>query len=70
MSKLGIVKSKSVKVTGLLNVEDKVIEVEGENLPLEELLKDFDGYNIEIKISNEITNEYPTKEDLEGLGKF
>lgn len=71
MGKIGIVKKKSLEVNGILNVEENGIEVNGETLPLEELLKDFDGYDIKIVIGSEDFNENPTTEDIgDGLGKF
>ena len=71
MGKIGIVKKKSLEVNGILNVEENGIEVNGETLPLEELLKDFDGYDIKIVIGSEDFNENPTAEDVgDGLGKF
>ena len=71
MGKIGIVKKKSLEVNGILNVEENGIEVNGETLPLEELLKDFDGYDIKIVIGSEDFNENPTTEDIgDGLSKF
>lgn len=71
MSKVGIIKKKSLEINGILDVENKGIEVNGETLPLEKLLKDFDGYDIKIVLGSENYNENPTAEDVgEELGKF
>ena len=71
MSKVGIIKKKSLEINGILDVENKGIEVNGETLPLEELLKDFDGYDIKIVLGSEDYNENPVAENIgDGLGKF
>ena len=71
MSKIGIIKKKSLEINGILDMENKGVEVNGETLPLEELLKDFDGYDIKIVLGSEDYNENPTNEDIgNGLGEF
>lgn len=71
MSKVGITKKKSLEINGILDVENKGVEINGETLPLEKLLKDFDGYDIKIVLGSENYNESPTTEDVsEELGKF
>lgn len=65
MAKIGISKKKSIEINGILNAEEKGIEINGETLSLEGLIKDFDGYDIKIVLSNESFNENPTSEDVE-----
>ena len=71
MPKIGIIKKKSFEVNGIIDIENLAVEVNGETLLLENLLKDFDGYDIKILITKEDSNENPTNEDIgEDLNKF
>ena len=71
MGKIGITKKKSVEINGIFNFAEMAMEINGETLPLEKLLADFDGYDAKIILSNEYNNDNPTVEDIEeDLGKF
>ena len=71
MSKFGLSKKKSVEINGILNYEDMSVEINGESLPLKNILNDFDGYNIKIALAQEECSESPVLEDIEeDLGKF
>lgn len=65
MSKIGINQKKSVEINGILNYEEKSIEINNETLSLESLLKDFDGYDIKIILTREGFEENPDSEYVE-----
>lgn len=50
---------RKITVAGILNAEEGKVENEGEVIDLKELFEQFDGYDVEIKLSVEknIINE-------------
>lgn len=55
MAKQEIKDIKSRKISGILNADDKnlIVEVEGVENSLFDLVKDFNGYDIKIELTKE-----------------
>jgi hypothetical protein len=50
MQKNKIEKSNILIAKGTINLEESAIEVDGEIFPIDELLKEFDGCDITIRV--------------------
>lgn len=57
MGKQGIDKLKQIKINGILSAKDEQIEINGTMYNIKDLVKDYDDYDIEIKLTSEDFDE-------------
>lgn len=57
MGKQGIDKLKQIKINGILSAKDEQIEINGTMHDIKDLVKDYDDYDIEIKLTSEDFDE-------------
>lgn len=60
-----LVKTKSMKIAGVIDTDRMVVEVDGEEKKLSTLLQEFNGYEIEFNIKTKDKEELDEPVDSE-----